>query len=168
MLSSRIHWVSHRLSYGSLRQYTDNNAAHLTDQELEEDVKQFAQNHLPFVGYENILRAARVAKDIRLYDSVARNPDFDVKNRLPVNLTDKEKYALRRERDAAFSEKGMGIVIATVSLAALLQGEFPLPCLKRVANTNCPLNQVSCNRPLMVPRSTAKNGVWRRQVRAAA
>lgn len=94
---------------------------------MEEDVRQFAEHHLPSVKYEDILRAARVAKDIRLYDEIARRPDFDVRNRLPVNLTDEEKRALRRERDVAFSENGMRIVIATVSLAALLQGEPPLP-----------------------------------------
>ncbi|PNY23417.1 polyol transporter [Tolypocladium capitatum] len=125
---------SHRFSaqVRSRRANTDavieNPLAHLTDQELEEDVKQFAENHLPVVPYEDILRAARVAKDIRLYDEIARRPNFDVKNRLPVNLTDEEKRALRRERGVAFSEKGMWIVIATVSLAALLQGES-LPSL---------------------------------------
>ncbi|POR31138.1 Putative polyol transporter 2 [Tolypocladium paradoxum] len=113
----------------------ENPLAHLTDRELEEDVKQFSEKHLPSVKYEDILRAARVAKDIRLYDEIARRPDFDVRNRLPVNLSDEEKRALRRERDVAFSEKGMVIVIATVSLAALLQGNSPLssPLLFRVA-----------------------------------
>ncbi|ODA76026.1 hypothetical protein RJ55_08308 [Drechmeria coniospora] len=93
------------------------------DAELDGDVRQFAQQHLPCVSYEDILRAARVAKDIRLYDMIARRPGFDVRNRLPVHLTDEEKKALRRERDVTFSEKGMRIVIVTVSLAALLQGE---------------------------------------------
>lgn len=100
----------------------ENPLAHMTDYELEEDVRQFAQNHLPSVRYEDILRAARVAKDIRLYDSIAWRPGFELRNRLPVHLTAEEKEALRRERDVAFSEKGMWVVIATVSLAALLQG----------------------------------------------
>ena len=39
-----------------------------------------------------------------------------------VHLTAQERSALRRERDIPFSEKGMFVVIATVSLAALLQG----------------------------------------------
>ncbi|KAJ6440983.1 sugar transporter [Purpureocillium lavendulum] len=100
----------------------ENPLAYMTDQELEEDVKEFAQKKLPCVPYEQILRAARVAKDIRMYDEVARRPGFDARHRLPVTLTDEEKSALRRERDVTFSERGMWTVIATVSLAALLQG----------------------------------------------
>ncbi|KJZ76758.1 hypothetical protein HIM_03635 [Hirsutella minnesotensis 3608] len=96
--------------------------AHLSDTELEEDVKEFARNHLPSVPYEKILRAARVAKDIRIYDEVARRVRFDVRDRLPVHLTSEEKEALCREKNVTFSETGMRIVIATVSFAALLQG----------------------------------------------
>lgn len=96
--------------------------AHMTDAELEEDVRQFAETHLPSVKYETMLRAARVAKDKRIYEEVAGRPRFDVRGRLPVHLTKEEKDALCREKNVAFSEKGMRIVIATVSLAALLQG----------------------------------------------
>ncbi|KAF4512035.1 hypothetical protein G6O67_001220 [Ophiocordyceps sinensis] len=100
----------------------ENPLAHMTDAELEEDVRQFAETHLPSVKYETMLRAARVAKDKRIYEEVAGRPRFDVRGRLPVHLTKEEKDALCREKNVAFSEKGMRIVIATVSLAALLQG----------------------------------------------
>lgn len=77
--------------------------------------------------YQDLLRAARVGKDIRIYDEAARQPaGYDERNRLPVILTEEEKSALRREKDDAFSERGMLVVIATVSLAALLQGRFEL------------------------------------------
>jgi len=39
-----------------------------------------------------------------------------------VRLSKEEKYALRRERDVPLAERGMWTVIATVSLAAFLQG----------------------------------------------
>ncbi|XP_044717245.1 sugar transporter domain-containing protein [Hirsutella rhossiliensis] len=100
----------------------ENALAHMTDSELEEDVRQFAESHLRSVPYETILRAARVAKDKRIYDEVAARPRFNVRGRLPVHLTPEERDALCREKNVTFSEKGMRIVIATVSLAALLQG----------------------------------------------
>ena len=93
----------------------------MTDQELVDDVRQFAQKHLPSVRYEDVIRAARVAKDIRLYDKVARRRPVSG-SRLPVQLTPEESEAIIRERDSAFSERGMWVVIATVSLAAFLQG----------------------------------------------
>ena len=68
-----------------------------------------------------MLRAARVAKDIRQYDEAAREPP-GTRSYLLVELTEEEKTALRREKDDAFSERGMFVVIATVSLAAFLQG----------------------------------------------
>jgi predicted secreted protein len=43
-----------------------------------------------------------------------------------VQLTEEEKRALCRERDVPFSEKGMRIVILTVSIAAFLQGKYTL------------------------------------------
>ncbi|KAG6040342.1 hypothetical protein E4U41_000848 [Claviceps citrina] len=97
--------------------------ARLTDAELEADVERFVTNILPSVEYNDLLRAARVGKDIRLYDEAARQSDgYDERNRLLVLLTDEEKTALRKEKDNAFSERGMLVVIATVSLAAFLQG----------------------------------------------
>ncbi|PKK45095.1 hypothetical protein CI102_9433 [Trichoderma harzianum] len=100
----------------------ENPLVHLTDEELQRDVRSFVENHLPSVEYENLLRAARVAKDIRVYDEVARKKGFHFESGLPVQLTMEEKRALTRERDVPFSEKGMRIVILTVSIAALLQG----------------------------------------------
>lgn len=96
--------------------------AYFTDEELEQDVRNFADSFLPSVKYERVLRAARVAKDIRLYDEVARSMDPTMGADLPVILTPEEKRYLKRERDVVFSERGMRKVIITISLAALLQG----------------------------------------------
>ena len=96
--------------------------AHFTDAELKLDVQNFAETYLPSIEYEKVLRAAKVAKDIRLYDEVARSPDPSMALEVPVLLSPEEKYFLRRERDVVFSERGMRKVIFTVSLAALLQG----------------------------------------------
>ncbi|KAM0254516.1 hypothetical protein ACHAQJ_006736 [Trichoderma viride] len=100
----------------------ENPLAHLTDEELQKDVRSFVENLIPSIAYEDLLRAARVAKDIRLYDEVARKEGYHVESDLLVQLSADEKRALRRERDIPFSEKGMRIVIITVSIAALLQG----------------------------------------------
>lgn len=96
---------------------------HYTDEELVDDVRVFQRTCLTSADPEKLVRAARVAKDIRTYDEVARveNPDRD--RRLLVQLDDAEKRALKREKDVAFSEHGMHIVILTVSLAAFLQGQ---------------------------------------------
>lgn len=96
--------------------------AYFTDAELELDVQAFTQQYLPSIPYAKVLRAARVAKDIRLYDEVARSTDPSIGMGLPVELTDEERECLMRERDRVFSERGMRKVILTVSLAALLQG----------------------------------------------
>lgn len=87
-----------------------------------EDVEHFAQTCLPSVDRIKLLRAARVGKDIRTYDDIARSSDLNAGSDLPVQLTEQEKRALRAERDVLFSERGMFIVILTVSLAAFLQG----------------------------------------------
>ncbi|KAF7544041.1 hypothetical protein G7Z17_g10261 [Cylindrodendrum hubeiense] len=100
----------------------ENPLAHLTDDELKADVQHFHETYLRSVDYEEILRGARVAKDIRTYDQVARDDNPNARLDLPVQLTPDEKRAIRRERDVPFSEKGMRIVILTVSLAAFLQG----------------------------------------------
>lgn len=100
--------------------------AHYTDEQLEADVTLFAQKCLN-VNTAALLRAARVAKDIKLYDEVARNPNEGASKELPVQLTPEEKRALRRERDVPFSERGMWTIIITVSLAAFLQGNLDMP-----------------------------------------
>ncbi|KAK1761997.1 hypothetical protein QBC33DRAFT_602390 [Phialemonium atrogriseum] len=103
------------------RAIIENPLAHLTDEDLVADVRHFSQACLPDVDTERILRAARVAKDIRTYDEVARSTVPDAGRDLPVQLTANEKRALKAERDSLL-EGGMLIVILTVSLAAFLQG----------------------------------------------
>ncbi|CAJ2504792.1 Uu.00g121860.m01.CDS01 [Anthostomella pinea] len=104
------------------RAVIENPLAHLTDEELERDVRHFSQICLPSVGSEKLLRAARVAKDVRSYDDVARSEDPTAGLNLPVQLTPEEKSALKAERDELFSQRNMIPVILTVSLAAFLQG----------------------------------------------
>ncbi|KAK1532775.1 uncharacterized protein CCOS01_04758 [Colletotrichum costaricense] len=88
---------------------------HLDDDELEEDVRQFAEN-LPGVPFQRILRAAQVSKEIRAYT------DEGLQDSLPIKLKPKERIALKAERDKAFSQSGMTVIVVTVALAALLQG----------------------------------------------
>lgn len=97
-------------------------AAHLRDEELIADVRHFHQTYLQKVDEKALLRAARVAKDARTYDEVARAEGVGAGHDLPVQLTAPEKAALKAEKDVLFSERGMLIVILTVSLAAFLQG----------------------------------------------
>lgn len=96
----------------------------------------FARAHLPNVKVEDLLRAARVAKNIRTYDEVARKTDPDAGRDLPVILEDFEKQALKAERDQLL-EKGMLIVILTVSLAAFLQGHVQSSINGSVPYLNC-------------------------------
>lgn len=96
----------------------------MTDAGLQQDAIQFAQVHLPSVPHDAILRAAWVAKDKHLYDRVAQHPRGDFSS-LPVRLSEEEREALLREKNVTFSERGMYIVIATVSVAALLQDGPP-------------------------------------------
>ncbi|TGJ79941.1 hypothetical protein E0Z10_g8826 [Xylaria hypoxylon] len=77
---------------------------------------------LPSANVERLLRAVQVAKDIRIYDRVARSKDPHAGKDLPVELTAEEKIALKREKDSLPSEPTMLIVVLTVSLAAFLQG----------------------------------------------
>jgi hypothetical protein len=97
-------------------------SARLTDEELERDVREFHAAFLPFLKMDELLRAVQVAKDIRIYDAVARSDNSHAGEHLPVQLTAKEKIALKRERDSLPSEPAMLIVVLTVSLAAFLQG----------------------------------------------
>ncbi|KAI0453774.1 sugar transporter-domain-containing protein [Xylaria acuta] len=96
--------------------------ARLTDEELEKDARDFQRDFLPCVDAERLLRAVQVAKDIRIYDAVARSEDPDAYKNLPVQLTAREKIALKKEKDSLPSEPTMLIVVLTVSLAAFLQG----------------------------------------------
>ncbi|KAK7953727.1 hypothetical protein PG988_014421, partial [Apiospora saccharicola] len=99
-----------------------NPLSHLTDEELVADVYQFQAHFLGSVKPEDLLRAARVAKDVRTYDGVARSENPAAGSGLPVTLKPEEKEALKAEKDVLFSERGMFVVILTVSLAAFLQG----------------------------------------------
>lgn len=104
-------------------------SAHFTDEELKRDVANFVVrfSQVPLrlkFDAEKLLRAARVAKDVRLYDDVSRNDTEGSSRDLAVRLTKEEKYALRRERDVPLAERGMWTVVATVSLAAFLQGQY--------------------------------------------
>ncbi|KAH8159842.1 hypothetical protein CIB48_g8405 [Xylaria polymorpha] len=96
--------------------------ARLTDEELEQDARDFQRAFLPRVKAERLLRAVQVGKDIRIYDAVARSEDPNADRNLPVKLTAREKLALKKEKDSLPSETTMLIVVLTVSLAAFLQG----------------------------------------------
>ncbi|KAI1427870.1 sugar transporter-domain-containing protein [Xylaria sp. FL1777] len=96
--------------------------ARLTDEELERDARKFQREFLPSVEVEQLLRAVQVAKDIRIYDAVARSEDPHTDKGLPVQLTVEERVALKKEKDSLPSEPTMLIVFLTVSLAAFLQG----------------------------------------------
>lgn len=113
-----------------------------------------------------------MAKDIVLYDQVARDPNPAAGAHLPVRLTLEEKRALRRERDVPFSERGMGVVIFTVSLAAFLQGtvtlSYPSDCWLS-ANNSLRLRPVLLQRRLpLPPRLRARPGPQLRDSRGLA
>lgn len=93
---------------------------HLSDKELQADVKEFSKQ-LPDVEYKDVLRAARVAKDIRTYDQVARN--FATQTNLLVTLEEEEKEGLVSEDDELRGQfRQIFPVILTVGCAAFLQG----------------------------------------------
>ncbi|KAJ3495355.1 hypothetical protein NLG97_g3450 [Lecanicillium saksenae] len=100
----------------------ENPVAHFPDQRLQEDVDKFLSSTRLNVQREALLRAARVAKDIDQYEAFVTGRSPYPRGSLLVQLTDQEITALRRERLVPFSERGMWVVIVTVSLAAILQG----------------------------------------------
>ncbi|KAK8065967.1 sugar transporter [Apiospora hydei] len=104
-----------------------NPLSHLTDEELVADVHQFQAHYLGSVESDDLLRAARVAKDVRTYDEVARSEDPAAGSGLPVTLDPKEKEALKAEKDVLFSERGMFIVILTGSQHVPSGQEPPAP-----------------------------------------
>ncbi|KAI0827796.1 MFS general substrate transporter [Hypoxylon sp. FL0890] len=127
--------ANHNQDYDYVNRRRNNNQGiiesplvHLTDEELQEDVTTFWRTSLsPTVDLQDLLRAARVAQNVRSYDEVARynGPKAgcnEIGSSLPVQLTEEEKAALKAEKDVLFAERNMFIVILTVSLAAFLQG----------------------------------------------
>ncbi|KAH6877199.1 hypothetical protein B0T10DRAFT_610163 [Thelonectria olida] len=101
--------------------YIEETLSHIRDEDLPADVKEFHEACLPKVDYNRLLRAAKVAKNPKTYQDISRgrrNPD----NAGLVDLSDEEKEALCEEQDSVFSERGMLIIVFTVSLAAFLQG----------------------------------------------
>ncbi|PHH80329.1 hypothetical protein CDD80_1968 [Ophiocordyceps camponoti-rufipedis] len=64
----------------------------MTDADLATDVRIFAHDHLPNVPYDRVLRAARVAKDIHLYDEIARRTRIDGSH-LPSSFNGASLYA---------------------------------------------------------------------------
>lgn len=83
-------------------------------------MKEFSKQ-LPDVEYQDVLRAARVAKDIRTYDQVARN--FATQTNLLVTLEEEEKEGLVSEDDELRGQfRQIFPVILTVGCAAFLQG----------------------------------------------
>ncbi|KAI1387894.1 uncharacterized protein F4822DRAFT_295310 [Hypoxylon trugodes] len=100
----------------------ENPLTHLTEEELQRDVFVFAEDCLPEVDRNKLLRAARVAQNDRFYYEIARSEEPEDHHPALVTLTPEEKTALRAEKDVLFSGRKMIIVILTVSLAAFLQG----------------------------------------------
>ena len=94
--------------------------AHLDDRELQRDVRNFSK-HLPGVEYDEILRAARVAKNILTYDEVAKNKASQTN--LLVALREEEKEGLAAEQDKLRGQfRQIFPVVLTVGCAAFLQG----------------------------------------------
>ncbi|KPM41126.1 hypothetical protein AK830_g5433 [Neonectria ditissima] len=89
------------------------------EDELREGIRILSEK-LPSVETAELERAVEVARVADVYYDVAKGdtPDTD----LPVTLADDEKLSLVAEREKLFSQRGMLVVICTVSLAAFLQG----------------------------------------------
>ncbi|WQF78615.1 hypothetical protein CDEST_03629 [Colletotrichum destructivum] len=64
------------------RAVIENPLADYTDDQLEADVRSFAQTTM-HVDTKSLLRAARVARPVRLYDEVVRNPSERCRQRAP-------------------------------------------------------------------------------------
>lgn len=120
-------------------------------------MKRFSQVCLPGVDVDKLLRAARVAKDIRTYDEVARSTDPGAGFNLPVILTEEEKQALTAEKDRML-EKGMLIVILTVSLAAFLQGHVQSSINGSVPYLGCIFDTLTTNGQCNATISAVQNG----------
>ncbi|KAL3600120.1 hypothetical protein FPOAC2_04351 [Fusarium poae] len=86
--------------------------------EIERSLIYLAE-HLPTVSVEELGRAFSIAQNIVYYATPNQEPSDAT---MPNTLTEAESKSIRDEREHVFSQKGMSIIIATVSLAAFLQG----------------------------------------------
>jgi MFS family permease len=94
---------------------------HLTESQLLADVASFAEQYHLTALLPDLKRAALVAQNILIYDSVARG--IHPGTNLPVELSLEEKTALQNERDTLFAQStGFYFTILTVCLAGVLQG----------------------------------------------
>ncbi|KAF3766505.1 MFS general substrate transporter [Cryphonectria parasitica EP155] len=94
--------------------------AHLSDKELQKDVKEFSR-HLPGIEYEQVLRAARVAKNIRTYDEVAKNMATETNLLVALN-TDEKQGLVSEQQNLRGQFRQIFPVALTVGCAAFLQG----------------------------------------------
>ena len=101
---------------------TDALVVQVSYRELQQDARDFATNILELSEEQanNFVRAALVAKDLRVYDLVARGDSEYTNRSLHVTLTPNELEALRNEKDRLFSERGMFIIAVCVAIAAFL------------------------------------------------
>ncbi|KAF5245256.1 hypothetical protein FAUST_1911 [Fusarium austroamericanum] len=103
---------------------TSDDHADMNDEQLEAAVSSFYHetsdtltNRRQYPTEEDIERAAKVWHHKDYYENAARH-----KLETPLSLNMAEQYALVKEVDHPFSERGMWTVIFTVSLSAFLQG----------------------------------------------
>ncbi|KAK6716456.1 hypothetical protein SNK04_007406 [Fusarium graminearum] len=108
----------------SQEQLTSDDHADMNDEQLETAVRSFYHetsdtltNRRQYPTEEDIERAAKVWHHKDYYENAARH-----KLETPLSLNMAEQYALVKEVDHPFSERGMWTVIFTVSLSAFLQG----------------------------------------------
>jgi hypothetical protein len=99
----------------------DSDPDRIRDEELPADVESFHRQCLPEINYRKLLTAARVGKHPNTYEDISRGRWEGSMEGLE-KLDGVDKKALVAEHDSAWPERGMFIVILTVSLAAFLQG----------------------------------------------
>ncbi|KEZ43218.1 hypothetical protein SAPIO_CDS4895 [Scedosporium apiospermum] len=97
----------------------------ISDNELPEAIDNFHKSTSQtltglrsYPSKDELQAAATIWKNREYYENAARADIRDT----PITLNDAERKAIVREADHAFSERGMSIVVATVSLSAYLQG----------------------------------------------
>lgn len=93
----------------------------MRDEELPADVESFHRECLPEINLQRLLKAAKIGKHPNTYEDISRGRWEGSMEGLE-ELDGVDKKALVAEHDSALPERGMLIVILTVSLAAFLQG----------------------------------------------